>query len=73
MISGVVIPEGAEFVYPPNWRREIDARAPFPVNGLGWQPCEQQPETLIRLLEQVRPMMELTPASEDVEPAQAQT
>jgi predicted AlkP superfamily phosphohydrolase/phosphomutase len=48
MISGVVIPEGAEFVHPSDWRQELDARAPFPVNGLGWQPRQWQPEALVR-------------------------
>src|SRR4029453_18569894 len=36
MISGVVIPEESEFVYPPGWRSELDVQAPFPLNGLGW-------------------------------------
>jgi predicted AlkP superfamily phosphohydrolase/phosphomutase len=48
MISGVVIPEGAEFVYPPEWQLELDARASFPVNGLGWQRFELRQEALVR-------------------------
>ncbi len=48
MISGVAIPKGAEFVYPPEWRQELDARAPFPINGLGWQPFELQQQKLVR-------------------------
>jgi predicted AlkP superfamily phosphohydrolase/phosphomutase len=48
MISGVVIPDGAQFVYPPEWQQELDARAPFPLNGLGWQGFEARQEALVR-------------------------
>lgn len=48
MVSGVAVPPGAEYVYPPTWRKELDRRAPFPVNGLEWAQAENDPEGLLR-------------------------
>lgn len=36
VISGVAVPPRARFVYPWEWKSELDRRAPFPVNGLEW-------------------------------------
>lgn len=47
MISGVAVPPGGEFVHPRDWGRELERRAPFPVNGLEWLNHEQDPETLL--------------------------
>jgi len=48
MISGVLVPDGTEFVFPPAWRAELEANAPFPVNGLGWQLFERRQRALLR-------------------------
>jgi predicted AlkP superfamily phosphohydrolase/phosphomutase len=56
MISGVAVPPAGEFIYPPEWGKELDARTPFPVNGLEWTRAQEKPQSLIdearRLLEE---------------------
>lgn len=63
MISGVAVPPGAEYVYPPEWREELDRRAPFPVNGLEWVNGENEPEAL---LEEARSLIEQRTSSFEV-------
>src|SRR5919198_2430049 len=46
MISGVAIPPGREFVYPPEWAEQLKQRAPFPVNGMEWTRFRTDPERL---------------------------
>jgi predicted AlkP superfamily phosphohydrolase/phosphomutase len=47
LISGVAIPQGAGFVYPPEWGRELRQRAPWPTNGMEWTKFEANPEDLV--------------------------
>ncbi len=63
MISGVAVPPGAEYVYPPEWREELNRRAPFPVNGLEWVNGENEPEAL---LEEARSLIEQRTSSFEV-------
>lgn len=46
MISGVALPPGADFVYPRAWQRELQQRAPFPINGMEWSRYRTMPATL---------------------------
>jgi predicted AlkP superfamily phosphohydrolase/phosphomutase len=47
LISGIAIPPGAGFVYPPEWAAELERRAPFPTNGMEWTAFEERPAELI--------------------------
>jgi len=47
MIAGVAIPPGAEFVYPKEWRAELDRRAPWPINGMEWARFRDNPSALV--------------------------
>jgi predicted AlkP superfamily phosphohydrolase/phosphomutase len=47
MISGVAVPRGASFVFPPEWKQELDRRAPFPVGGLEWTRFQGDPAGLV--------------------------
>lgn len=47
MISGVAIPPGAEFVYPDEWKQELRAVAPFPINGMEWMRFKEAPFGLV--------------------------
>jgi predicted AlkP superfamily phosphohydrolase/phosphomutase len=47
MISGVALPPRADFVYPPEWQRELQRRAPFPINGMEWSRFQSAPEELV--------------------------
>jgi predicted AlkP superfamily phosphohydrolase/phosphomutase len=47
LISGVAIPQGTDFVHPPEWGRELKSLAPFPINGMEWTKFEAQPDALI--------------------------
>jgi predicted AlkP superfamily phosphohydrolase/phosphomutase len=47
MISGVAIPQGAEFVHPPEWGRELQNTAPFPINGMEWTRFDADPKALV--------------------------
>lgn len=60
MISGVAVPPGANYVYPPEWKQQLDRRAPFPVNGLEWMHFRDRPEAL---LEEARRLVEERTAS----------
>lgn len=63
MISGVAIPSGAEFVYPAEWRAELDSRAPWPTNGMEWNRFEDDPTGLV---EEARSYVEKRTASFEV-------
>jgi predicted AlkP superfamily phosphohydrolase/phosphomutase len=55
MISGVALPPRADFVHPPEWQRELERRAPFPINGMEWSRFRSTPEALVdEALEMVR-------------------
>ena len=47
LISGVAIPPGAGFVYPPDWSHELERRAPFPINGMEWMGFMDRPRALV--------------------------
>ncbi len=47
LISGVAIPPGADFVYPPEWAHELERRARFPINGMEWTAFRDHPESLV--------------------------
>ena len=47
LISGVAIPPGAEFAYPPEWGHDLEKRAPFPVNGMEWTAFRERPAALV--------------------------
>ena len=47
LISGVAIPPGAEFAYPPEWGHDLERRAPFPVNGMEWTAFRERPAALV--------------------------
>jgi predicted AlkP superfamily phosphohydrolase/phosphomutase len=47
LISGVAIPPGAGFVYPPGWGDDLQRSAPFPVNGMEWTAFEERPDELV--------------------------
>jgi predicted AlkP superfamily phosphohydrolase/phosphomutase len=60
MIAGGAIPPGANVVFPPGWAEELEAEAPFPVNGMEWMRFRHQP---FDLLEEARSMVERRGAS----------
>ncbi len=47
MIAGVAIPPKASFVFPPDWAKELERKAPFPINGMEWARREGAPEALV--------------------------
>jgi predicted AlkP superfamily phosphohydrolase/phosphomutase len=60
MIGGVAVPSGAGFVFPPEWKSELDRRAPFPLGGMEWTRFSADPG---RLVEQADRMVERRTAS----------
>jgi predicted AlkP superfamily phosphohydrolase/phosphomutase len=48
MISGVAVPRGAGFVFPPEWKAELDRRAPFPLGGMEWTRFRRDPAALVK-------------------------
>lgn len=48
MISGVAIPRGTSFVWPPEWAEELERRAPFPLNGMEPKQFRDRPQDLVQ-------------------------
>jgi predicted AlkP superfamily phosphohydrolase/phosphomutase len=47
MISGVVIPPGARYVYPDEWAKHLERSAPWPLNGMEWLRSKDDPIGLV--------------------------
>ena len=63
MIAGVAIPTRAEFVHPKTWGKELEGRAPWPINGMEWTRFRNSP---IGLVDEAGRFVEMRTASLEV-------
>ena len=48
VIGGGVLPASRSYTYPTELQQELDANAPFPVNGMSWTTFRNRPEAFIQ-------------------------
>ncbi len=53
VIAGGVLPASRSYTYPEELQRELDAKAPFPVNGMSWTTYRHRPEAFLEECEQI--------------------
>jgi predicted AlkP superfamily phosphohydrolase/phosphomutase len=47
VIAGGVLPASRSYTYPPELQVELDAAAPFPINGMSWTTFRNRPEAFL--------------------------
>jgi predicted AlkP superfamily phosphohydrolase/phosphomutase len=47
VVAGGVLPASRSYTYPKELQRELDERAPFPVNGMSWTTFRNRPEPFL--------------------------
>lgn len=47
VVAGGVLPASRSYTYPLELQQELDARAPFPVNGMSWTTFRNRPEAFL--------------------------
>ncbi len=47
VVAGGVLPAARSYTYPLELQRELDANAPFPVNGMSWTTFRNRPEAFL--------------------------
>jgi predicted AlkP superfamily phosphohydrolase/phosphomutase len=47
VIAGGVLPAGRPYTHPPDLQQELDAHAPFPINGMSWTTYHNRPEQFL--------------------------
>ena len=47
VIAGGVLPAGRSFTHPESLQQELDAHAPFPINGMSWTTYHNRPEPFL--------------------------
>lgn len=47
-IAGGVLPAARSYTYPPELQAELDANAPFPINGMSWTTFRNRPEAFLK-------------------------
>lgn len=47
VIAGGVLPAGRSFTHPPELQQELEAHAPFPINGMSWTTYHNRPEAFL--------------------------
>ncbi|MGH2752942.1 MAG: alkaline phosphatase family protein, partial [Actinomycetota bacterium] len=47
VIGGGVLPASRSYTHPPELQQELDANAPFPVNGMSWTTFRNRPEAFL--------------------------
>jgi len=47
VVAGGVLPASRSYTYPEELQRELDANAPFPVNGMSWTTFRNRPEPFL--------------------------
>ena len=53
VIAGGVLPASRSYTYPAELQQELDANAPFPVNGMSWTTYRHRPEAFLEECEQI--------------------
>jgi predicted AlkP superfamily phosphohydrolase/phosphomutase len=53
VIAGGVLPASRSYTYPSELQQELDAKAPFPVNGMSWTTYRHRPEAFLEECEQI--------------------
>ena len=53
VIAGGVLPASRSYTYPSELQQELDANAPFPVNGMSWTTYRHRPEAFLEECEQI--------------------
>jgi predicted AlkP superfamily phosphohydrolase/phosphomutase len=47
VVAGGVLPAARSYTYPPELQEELDAKAPFPINGMSWTTYRNRPEAFL--------------------------
>lgn len=47
VIGGGVLPAARSYTHPPDLQQELDANAPFPINGMSWTTFRNRPEAFL--------------------------
>jgi len=53
VIAGGVLPASRSYTYPTELQQELDAKAPFPVNGMSWTTYRHRPEAFLEECEAI--------------------
>lgn len=53
VIAGGVLPASRSYTYPEELQQELDAKAPFPVNGMSWTTYRHRPEAFLEECEAI--------------------
>ncbi len=53
VIAGGVLPASRSYTYPAELQQELDAKAPFPVNGMSWTTYRHRPEAFLEECEAI--------------------
>jgi predicted AlkP superfamily phosphohydrolase/phosphomutase len=48
VIAGGVLPASRSYTFPPDLQQELDANAPFPINGMSWTTFRNRPEAFLK-------------------------
>ncbi len=47
VVAGGVLPAARSYTHPPELQQELDANAPFPINGMSWTTFRNRPEAFL--------------------------